>query len=88
MPARAVADAVANVRRRLQNPDFPPGCGSGSGARTLPDDAFGGARDCQESCTGRNRYGGVQRVYCTPLGLFLHTSIPCVWSIRSFFSPP
>eukprot|EP01052_Picozoa_sp_SAG31_P022143 SAG31_NODE_1748_length_7363_cov_288.231553_3_plen_223_part_00 len=40
----------ASASRRLQNPDFPPGCGGGSGARVLPDDAFGGARECQESC--------------------------------------
>eukprot|EP01048_Picozoa_sp_COSAG05_P006633 COSAG05_NODE_440_length_9809_cov_10.743769_2_plen_200_part_00 len=44
-------DVAAEARRRVQNPDFPPGCGSGGGgARELPTDAYGGARDCQESC--------------------------------------
>jgi hypothetical protein len=43
-------DDAVDARRRTQNPDFPPGCGSGSGARVLPTDAYGGARDCQESC--------------------------------------
>jgi|EP01047_Picozoa_sp_COSAG01_P081288 hypothetical protein len=44
------AAAAQTKRRRTQNPDFPPGCGGGSGARELPTDAQGGARDCQESC--------------------------------------
>jgi hypothetical protein len=41
-------------------------------------------KDIDGSGTGRNRYG-VQGAHLNPLGLFLRTSTPFIWSIRNAF---
>jgi hypothetical protein len=45
-----------------------------------------GAQKLRLSEPGRNRYG-VQGGHLNPLGLFLCTSIPCIWSILTAFLP-